>query len=124
MTKWISCGADCTDHDVVRWREPIWKPKKSKKAKPRIIGDRQVTAQVDSRDDDGFTALTVMHCVSKRVEDWIAELPQLKTGEKIRRSAATLAKGGAERAPWGGADGESVRSLLVSEFTKAAEGKD
>ncbi len=124
MTKWISCGADFTDHDVVRWREPIWKPKKSKKAKPRIIGDRQVTAQVDSVDAEGFAALTVMHCVSKRVEDWIFELPQLKTGEKIRRSAATLSKGGAERAPWGGADGESVRSLLTSEFRKAAEGKD
>ncbi|MEO8206572.1 MAG: hypothetical protein ABI615_10360 [Chthoniobacterales bacterium] len=108
----------------MRWREPIWKPKQSKKAKPRIIGDRQVTAQVDSRDDDGFAALTVMHCVSKRDELWIRELPQLKTGEKIRRSAATLAKGGAERAPWGGSDGESVRSLLTSEFRKAAEGKD
>jgi hypothetical protein len=126
MTTWIACdaGTDITDHDVLRWREPIWKPKQSRKAKPRIIGSREVTAQVETLQDDGFAVLTVMHCVSKRAEDWLREVPQLKTGEKIRRNVETLAKGGAERAPWGGADGETVRSSLVRQFTKAAEGKE
>jgi hypothetical protein len=122
MTTWIACddGTDITDHDVLRWREPIWKPKQSRKAKPRIIGSREVTAQVEALQDDGFAVLTVMHCVSKRADDWLRDVPQLE--KTIRRNVEKLAKNGAERAPWGGADGESVRSSLVRQFTKAVKG--
>ena len=120
MAKWIPCGETFITGDVLRWTEPIWKPR-AKRGRGKVIGERVVVAQVLSELEDDSVLLTVKSCETKRGEFWLKSLPELKPGEEIKRRRAPLVKGGVERYQWGGTDGEAVRGMLTSKFTKAVE---
>lgn len=120
MAKWFPCGETFITGDVLRWKEPIWKPR-AKRGRSKVIGERLVVAQVLSELEDGSVTLIVKQCDTQRGEFWLKAIPELKPGSEIKRRRAPLVKGGVERYPWGGTDGETVRGMLTSKFTKAVE---
>lgn len=120
MAKWIPCGTDFIVGDVLRWREPAWRPKELGR-RSKVIGEHQVVAQVQSEGDNGFVRLVVKQCVTKRAEYWLYEVPPLPVGTEINRRREPMAKRGLERYQWGGTDGEAVRGMLTSKFAKAVE---
>lgn len=121
MAKWMPCGENFIVGDVLRWKEPVWKPR-AKRGRGKVIGERLIVAQVLAELDDGAVSLTVKQSETKRGEYWLKALPpELKTGEQIKRRRVPMLKGGLERYQWGGTDGEAVRGMLTSKFTKAVE---
>ena len=64
MLEWISIqdGALITA-DVIRWKEYVYKPKRSQKGKALRIGELQLTAEVlKGPDADGWVRLLVRKC--------------------------------------------------------------
>jgi hypothetical protein len=114
MTNWILCAADFINHDHVRWKEPKWKDRTSKKAKARVIGDREIIAEVLAIDAEDWVTLLVISCVTKRREDWIEAIPELKPNEVITRRRQTIGKGDARRRLW---EDESNRDIVRSRHT-------
>jgi hypothetical protein len=108
MTKWIPAGKDFISADVLRWSEPVWKPRRSKKAKPLKIGIRQITAEV-LKDEDGWVQLLVLEN-SVIENNSIKPIPSLKKGAELKRKRATLEKGNPERLLW---SDESARAVLA-----------
>ena len=106
--KWIPCGNDFMVGDVLRWTEPVWKPKARKNSRTKVIGHRVVTAQVAEIDGD-WLHLTLKSCETTNAEDWWKRIPEPKSGQPLRRQRRALAKKHPERRPWGGADGEAAR---------------
>jgi hypothetical protein len=104
-------------HDVLRWREPVWKPKGRKKSKPVVIGERLLTAELKSCDGD-WLEFKLMDSVTTNAELWWKRIPELKSDKPLRRKRSTLMKRKPERLPWGGTDGEDVRPRTMSRFLK------
>lgn len=123
MSRWLPCGEAFIVGDIIRWREAVWKEKRSARGKSRVIGERLVTAEVLRCEDSGWIELTLMQCETTRSEDWLKALPpDIKPGEHLRRRRGPIGKGRAERYQWGGSDGESVRGQLTSKFRRAVQG--
>ena len=49
MEKWIPCGDKFITGDVIRWVEPVWKPKQKKTERGEKIGYRLVIDQEAAR---------------------------------------------------------------------------
>lgn len=119
MAKWIPLEGDLITGDVIRWRVIVWKEKRTKKSRMTKIGDRVITAQVESVIRGKVTAV-VMHCQTTRDPDWWRTMPpELKERETVTVYRETLLLGGVERFLWGGPEGETVRGSLTSKFHRA-----
>jgi hypothetical protein len=108
MTTWIPAGRNFIPADVIRWTEPVWKPRRSKKAKPLKIGLRQITAEV-LKDEDGWVQLLVLENTVTE-NNSIKSIPPLKKGAELKRKRATLERGKPERLLW---SDESARAALA-----------
>jgi hypothetical protein len=117
MPKWMPCDGKFVESDVLRWREPVWKPKRGKTAKPVLIGERLITAQL-LREDGGWLEFALLSCETKNAETWWKKIPELKPDKPLRRSRAALLKRNPERRPWGAKDGEAARVLAASRFLR------
>lgn len=112
---WIPCDGTFIESDVLRWREPAWKPKARKNSKPVMIGERLITAQLVKRDGD-WLEFTLISCETKNAETWWKKIPELDPTKPLRRRASALVKKKPERHRWPGKDGEPARTLLTSVF--------
>lgn len=115
--KWLSCGTEFIVADVIRWREPIWKPQpRSSKKKPTMIGQRAVTGQVLKIDRNGWAHIQVAACtVEQSPRSWHPVHP-LKVGETIRRRRSKIGQGKVDRLLW---SDETARAAIVgSRFVK------
>jgi len=112
MPKWIPCGESFVTGDVVRWKEPVWKPKARKSSKPKMIGERLITAQVVQCDAE-WVEFALQSCQTTNAELWWKRIPELKANEPLRRRRGPLLKKSPERRPWDGKDGEAARSALA-----------
>lgn len=122
MARWFPLESDPIVGDVIRWRETIWKEKRTKKSGMTKIGDRVITAQVEGI-LRGRVSAVVMHCQTTPDPDWWRTLPpELKERAPVTVYRETLLLGGVERFLWGGPEGESVRGSLTSKFHRAAGG--
>jgi hypothetical protein len=108
MANWIPAGNNFIPADVLRWTEPVWKPRSSKKAKLLKIGLRQISAEV-LKDEDGWVQLLVLENVVTE-NNSIKPIPPLKKGAELKRKRATLENGNPERLLW---SDESARAALT-----------
>jgi hypothetical protein len=115
MPAWIPCNGKFLEGDVIRWTQPLWPARKMRR--PEVRGESLVTAEVLKPDRPGFLRLAIMSDEIIK-NKYGMPLKTLKKGEIIRKKAASLTKGKAERRPWGGRDGESARALAVSKFMR------
>ena len=112
MPKWIACEDDYRVGDIVRWREPVWKPKARKTSKAVVIGERLITAQVTHCDGE-WLEFAVKSCETKNAETWWKTIPELKADKPLKRKRGPLGKKNPERQPWIGKDGEAARAAVV-----------
>jgi hypothetical protein len=83
MPKWISCGAAFITGDVIRWVEPVWKPKTRRAQRSVKIGTRLIVAEVESCDAEGWVRLVVRQSQTKALHGWI--IPKLDGVIRRRR---------------------------------------
>lgn len=115
--KWLACGAEFIVADVIRWREPVWKPQpRTSKKKPAIIGQRRITGQILRIDRNGWVHIRVAACTTEPSPHWPHPLPPLKPGEIIRRQRSKIGQGKIVRLPW---SDETARAAVTgSRFMK------
>jgi hypothetical protein len=114
MTKWITCGEEFITGDVIRWIEPVWKPKRRQAERGEKIGYRLVIAQV-IRCDSEWAVLDVMGCKHHLLDGWTVE----KLEGHIRRRRGPIGQGGAERALVGD---HEARAITASRYLNEPEG--
>lgn len=108
---WLKCGTDFIVGDVIRWKEPIWKPQlRRSKRKPVMIGQRLIAGQVLKMDRYGWVHIEVASCSVLPFETWGKPIPGLKRGEVIRRRRAKIGQGRLDRLAW---SDESARAAIV-----------
>jgi hypothetical protein len=105
---WQTSKDGFIEADVIRWSEPIWKPRRSKKAKAIKIGTRQITAEV-LKDEEGWVQLLVLESILTE-DDSMRSIPPLKKHTEIKRKRPALENRNTERLLW---SDESVRASLV-----------
>lgn len=116
MARWIPCGTEFIEADVIRWVEPIWKPRARRSRRAVKIGERRITAQVLKVTADGWVHLLVKRCEMTPVPDWWKALPPLRQeGGELRRRRQSIGRGQAERLLW---SEEGARSSVASRFLK------
>jgi hypothetical protein len=99
--------------DVIRWKEGVYRPRRSRKAIALRIGDRLVIAEVLKEPDaKGWVRLLV------RKSEIILELSVKKPllispGTEITRASRTIIRGKGERLLW---SDESARAIVASQF--------
>src|SRR5437868_2219088 len=98
MPRWVPCDQKFITGDVIRWKEPIWKPHTRKK---RVIGEREIVGQVLRDHENGFVTICVRKCLTKRAEDWALSVPELNTGEEITQRREPFSPRKVERYLWG-----------------------
>lgn len=110
--KWLACGTEFIIADVIRWREPVWKPQaRASKKKPVIIGQRCITGQILRIDRNGWVHIKVVACTAEPAPHWPRPLPPpLKPGEIIRRQHRKIGQGKTVRLPW---SDETARAAVV-----------
>ncbi len=109
--KWLSCGTDCIVADVIRWREPVWKPQpRTSKKKPTMIGHRVVTGQVVKIDRAGWVHIEVGACTVEPSPHWLRPLYPLQAGETVRRQRTKIGQGKVDRLLW---SDETARAAIV-----------
>ena len=113
MTTWVPCGDKFITGDVIRWIEPIWKPKEEPTDPGEKLGYRLVTAQV-MRSDTEWASLNVMDCKHHLPHGWTFE--PLKG--RIRRRRGPIRQGGAERALVGD---HEARAIAASRYLNEPE---
>lgn len=114
MAEWVSVGDNFIAADVVRWKEAVFKARRSKKGRAVKLGERLVIAEV-LRDEAGWVYLLVRGCELVSVKTgWLdRHVPLLPTGTETKRKRKTIARGNAEWLLW---SDESARALLASRF--------
>lgn len=113
MAKWIPCGPDFIETDVVRWREVVWHGRgRSKKSRAVNIGERVVTGEVVKDEGDGWVRVLVRRCEIVN-EKTTRKLSPLSKDQEIRRKRSTIEHGSPERLLW---SDESARAVLASRF--------
>lgn len=112
MTEWVPVGNDFIVADVIRWKEGVFKTRRSKKSKAIKLGERQMIAEV-LRDEAGWVYLLVRGCevLSATIGLNLSEVPVLEKGTGTKRKRATIVRGKPERLLW---SDESARALLAS----------
>ena len=113
MVTWIPCDETFITGDVIRWVEPIWKPKARRTQKSVKIGTRKIVGQVVICERDGWVHITVSSDETDLVHGWTAS----KLDGVIRRRRGPIGQGGVERMLW---SDESARSLVASRYMGAA----
>ena len=85
--EWTVCAEPAVD-DVLRWDEPIWAaPNKPRGARDKV-GDQRITARLTAAGDVlEFEVIDVAGLDSGQAR------VQVRTGDRIRRKPATLARG-------------------------------
>jgi len=127
MADWKSCGGNFIEADIIRWREAIWKPKKSERSKPRKIGERLLTAEVVKKGPADWVQLRVTGCQTTNADDWPWTIPDIKTGIVMRRQRTTIGRGRAQRLLW--SDETARRSVVdnrprpLSRFLRSDTGR-
>ncbi|WP_312166630.1 hypothetical protein [Phenylobacterium sp.] len=115
--KWLACGAEFIVADVIRWREPVWKPQpRTSKKKPSIIGQRTITGQVVKIDRAGWVHIEVAECTVEPAPQWARPILPLDNGEAIRRQRGKIGQGTVQRLPW--SDESARAAVLGSRFIK------
>ena len=115
MTRWVDCGVEFVTGDVIRWIEPVWKPRKRKTDRGEKIGFRLVVAQVMPPREAEWATLEVMDCKHHLLEGWSAD----KLEGKIRRRRGPIGEGNAQRALVGDLE---ARAIVASRYLNEAEG--
>ena len=117
MPKWIPCNGTFSEGDIYKWEEPAWKPRQSKKSKPRMIGKKHIVAQLIRRDGD-WLFFTLMECRIEKADDWWKPILNHEKGETLKRSRRVLMKKNLERRERGSPDGESARAITASKYLR------
>lgn len=102
--------------DVLEWVEPDWHVKGKRKKEFFRKGERRIVGQVIEIGRT-YIALSVIECdvVSDQSATGVA---MFKKGERIARKLGTFKARKAQRAKWGGVDGEAARDIVTSRFLK------
>ena len=109
---WISCGKGFIEADVIRWREPIWKPQgRTSKKPPTMLGFRTVTAQVLKFDRYGWVHVQVAACTVEPLLRCTKQLYPLETGKPVRRKRDKIGQGKIERLLW---TDETARDAILA----------
>ena len=114
MTEWIPIQTGgFIAADVIRWREGVYKPRKSSKSKAVRIGNHLVTAEVLKEPDaKGWVRLLVRKCdILSDVQG--KTLTRIPVSTEIKRASRTIMRGKPERLLW---SDESARAALASKF--------
>jgi hypothetical protein len=99
--------------DVVRWKEFVYAPRRSRKAKPQRLGERFVAAEVvKANDGKGWIGLLVRKC-EILAEFAVRKPPLISVGTEVTRSIKTVLRGKPERLLW---SDESARAIVMSKF--------
>lgn len=99
--------------DVIRWKEGVYRPRRSRKAKALRIGDQLVTAEVLKEPDaNGWVRLLVRKC-EIILELSIKKPSPIATNTEIKRAQKTIMRGKPERLLW---SDESARAVVASKF--------
>lgn len=108
--KWIECGGDFIEADVIRWTEAVWQ-KRSRRARPTKVGQRIVTAEVLRPEcARGFVSLLVRGCQSAEEGGPGQQAHALRKNEEIARKRQTIERGDPKRLLW---SDESARAALL-----------
>lgn len=110
MSKWIHCGADFVEADIIRYTEIVWKPRKRRTDKAQKIGTREIVGRVAACNTE-WADVVIQRCDTTVEPGWAVE--ELKADELIHRRRNTIAQGQAERLLW---SDESARALVASRF--------
>ncbi|WP_323038874.1 hypothetical protein [Gemmobacter sp.] len=95
---WVSCGKTYIEADVIRWREPIWKPQaRTSKKPPTMLGFRTVAGQVLKLDRYGWVHVQVAACTVEPLPRCIRPLYPLEIGQPVRRKRDKIGQGKIER---------------------------
>lgn len=109
MAEWVPIQDDgFVAADVIRWKEGVYKPRRSRKAKPLRIGDQIVTAEVLKEPDaKGWVRLLVRKC---EVLDELTtkKLFPITANTEIRRARKTIMRGKPERLLWSDEDARAI----------------
>lgn len=109
--EWLKCGTEFIVADVIRWREPIWKPQPRKSKKPpTMIGHRIITGQISKIDRYGWVHIQVAACTVTPLPRWWHPIAPLEVGLPIRRRREKIGQGRVDRLPW---SDESARAAIV-----------
>lgn len=97
MADWTPTGDQFIEADVIRWKESVFKPPRSK-GKAVKLGERLVVAEV-VRQDREWTYLLVRHCELTSVVTGLLprQIPLLQDGDETKRKRNTITRGKAER---------------------------
>ena len=108
-TEWIAIENDFMTGDVIRWTENIWSEKKfgrKKSQKPKVTGKQAVTGQIE---EIGAEFITIKVLAAEVTESTTAKAREpYKPKQVIRKKAATLIKGNAERLPWSDEEARAI----------------
>lgn len=96
--------------DVIRWKEGVYGPRKSRKAKAARLGIRLVTAEVlNEPDAQGWMQLLVLKCEILTVLS-VRKPPELSSTMQVKRALRTIMRGEPERLLW---SDESAREAVI-----------
>lgn len=98
MTGWLPIYSPPIHADVVRWTEPVFYYPKSKRAKPRRIGTREITAEVLKVEGE-WAVLLVADC-KKITEETLRDVETFKPNTEIKRKVPTLMRNRPQRLKW------------------------
>ena len=109
--EWLKCGTEFIVADVIRWREPIWKPQPRKSEKPpTMIGHRVITGQISKIDRYSWVHIQAAACTMTSLPRWWHPIAPLEIGKPIRRRREKIGQGRVDRLPW---SDESARAAIV-----------
>jgi len=114
MAAWIPVGDGFIEADVIRWKEPVFKNRRSGRAVR--VGDRLVFAEVLRKsDEDGWVYLLVLgsEVVSAKVGWSLSDVLLPAKGDETRRQRRTILRSNPERLAW---SDESARAVVASRF--------
>ena len=114
MAEWVPIqDGNFIAADVIRWKEWVYRPRRSRKARAIRLGDQLVTAEVIKEPDDkGWTRLLVRRC-EILTEFSVKKLTPIYIGTEVKRSIRTIMRGQPERLLW---SDESARAIVKSKF--------
>jgi hypothetical protein len=96
---WAAAKNDFMPADVIRWTEPVWKTKRSRKAKGLKVGSCQLTAEV-LKDEGGWLTLLIReNIITIDKPEYRHDAPP-KKGAEVRRKRETVEKGQPARLLW------------------------
>jgi hypothetical protein len=114
MAVWIPVGDGFIEADVIRWKEPVFKNRRSGRA--ALVGDRVVFAEVLRESDaDGWVYLMVRRSevVSAKIGWSLSDVLLPAIGTETKRQLRTIFRGNPERLAW---SDESARAIVASRF--------